>query len=113
MTNREKYEQFRKLYAGGDPHREDHKRFDQLIRLLLDLPEEDPLPRPPRFKIGDFVTPSIGPWKVMRVVKLWVDPESHDARVTLIDQNGAAHDYRQAIVAAIPAFNEPAEELPF
>lgn len=50
MTAEEKYDAFRKLYPGSDMNREEHKRFDALVRILLDLP-----PYRAPVKVGDFI----------------------------------------------------------
>jgi hypothetical protein len=114
MTNREKYEAFRKLYTGSDPHREDHQRFDKLVRLLLDLPETDE----PPFKVGDFVafTNAVGlDHEVFRVVGVEVGGREFDVpgRVTIRDRNGRDYSRLWAEVRLVPAFNEPVTEMPF
>jgi hypothetical protein len=114
MTNREKYEAFRKLYTGSDPHREDHQRFDKLVRLLLDLPETDE----PPFKVGDFVrfVEARGDdHEVLRVVGVEVAGQGFAAPgwVTIRDLDGRDYSRPWADVRPVPAFNVSVTEMPF
>jgi hypothetical protein len=54
LTNEEKYQKFRELYADSDLSRLDHRRFDALVRLLLNIPDPPPPAAAGQFVISKF-----------------------------------------------------------
>lgn len=105
-TSREKYDAFRALY--GEMRSAEHRRFDKLVRLLLDLPESDE----PAFKVGDFVYYGASR-EVFRVVGVLYDGAPLTAWVTIRDDRGRDYRRRFAEVSLVPAFNGPVDEMPF
>lgn len=108
MTNREKYEAFRKLY--GPPVYGDHYRFDKLVRLLLDLPETDESP----VKVGEFWMTPAGAIRVLEATA--ATGRALDDRRWLrgVDADGITHTYPVAECVPVAAWNAPnTSEPPF